>query len=487
MQFINDSDSFIPMPMKYLMSDSDGDTADETIKQEPSDSDSSPHKIEISRDKIKSESVSDSETSNEPEYKKMKTLVIRLDSRLNFQSSFKRNSLESRSSLEGSETEKESTRDHMDTSTLGSDDEASNDSVKTEIVDTQYTQEEIVEEEVVEEKIVTDFNANDGVTETLPEMPTYAMPLKIRTKAAYKHFDSKSLRRSIEDESSKTVLSISSAEESQADDGDDESNENSQNVSPPTFSQYSNSYEHHGNTELASESIYFSQTQSHLDALNSEGQYSNVTPVQQTRKYLPEHSPVSNDSFDNENMNPVNDFNNSDYFDKFKMYQPITESLTDSEENSYYADNTIEPNSLTVDDAENENVPWSRPSGSAQTRPYSESEHSGESDPEVKAQMESAINSILSLNQGAPSESQSADFGFSQSNPMFTTVPASDYQNEASDGDSQSEMRIDETTTETSGPYTDNVVRIDNDDDDDDVVIVGDDNDIDAAVQSILM
>ena len=478
------------MPMKYLMSDSDGEAADETIKQEPSDSDASPQKIEISHDKIKTESVSDSETSNEPEYKKMKTLVIRLDSRLNFQSSFKRTSLESRSSLEGSETEKESMRDHMDTSTQESDDEASNDSVKTEIVDTDYMQEETVKEEVVEEEIVTDFNANDGVTETLQELPNYAMPLKIRTKAAYKHFDSKSLRRSIEDESSKTVMSISSAEESQADDGDvdDESNENSQNVSPPRFSQYSNSYEHHGNTELASESIYFSQTQSHLETLNSDDHYSNVTPVEQTRKYLPEHSPVSNDSFDNEAVTSGTDFNNSDYFDKFKMYQPITESLTDSEENSYYsADNTIEPNSLTVDDTENENVPWSQPSGSSQTHPYSESEHSGESDPEVKAQMESAINSILSLNQGAPNESQSADFGFSQSNPLFTTVPA--YQSETSDGDSQSEMRIDEMTPETSGSFTDNVVRIDDDDDDDDndddVVIVGDD--IDAAVQSILM
>ena len=469
------------MPMKYLMSDSDGETADETIKQEPSDSDSSPQKTEISRDKIKPESVSDSETSNsnEPEHKKMKTLVIRLDSRLNFQSSFKRTSLESRSSLEGSETEKESVRDNMDTSTQESDDEASNDSVKTEIVDTDYMQE-TVKEEVVEEEIVTDFNADNGATETLQELPNYAMPLKIRTKAAYKHFDSKSLRRSIEDESSKTVTSISSAEESQADDVDDESNENSQNVSLPRFSQYSDDFEHHGNTELASESIYFSQTHSHLDSLNSDDHYSNITPVEQTRKYLPEHSPVSNDSFDNEAVTSGTDFNNSDFF----KYQPITESLTDSEENSYYsADNTIEPNSLTVDDTENDNVPWSQPSGSSQARPYSESEHSGESDPEVKAQMESAINSILSLNQGAPNESQSADYGFSQSNPLFATVPA--YQSEASDGDSQSGMRIDEMTPQTS--FADNVISIDDDDDNDDndVVIVGDD--IDAAVQSILM
>lgn len=467
--------------MKYLISESDGDTADEDVKQELDSSDSSPRKAESNHEKVKREPVSDSEASSEPDYKKMKTLVIRLDSRLNFQSSFKRNSLESRSSLDDSETvENESAKEHMDTSTQESDDDA--DSVKTEIVDGPYTQEELVQDEIVEEEIVTDFNANEGVTETLTETPTdYSKPL-IRTKASFKHFDSQSVRNSMEDENAKAALSISSTEDSQTNDDYDESNENSRNASPPSFSQYSSEFEHHGNTELASETIYFNQAQGGSDAPNNEDQYSDAMAVEQSRKYIPEHSPVSNDSFDNENINTVDDFNSSGYFDKFKMYQPITESLTDSEENSYYsADNTVEQTSARVDDADNENVPWSQPSGSSQVQPYCDSEHSEDSDPEVKAQMESAINSILSLNQGAPDGSQQTDYSFSQSNQVYSGVPT--YLS-GGDGDSQSEANMKELDTELSTSCSDNDTANESEDDDD-VVIVNDD--IDAAVQSILM
>ena len=459
------------MPLRYMKSESDIDTADEENKQEL-DSDSSPCKTEISDDNIKTEPVSDSESHQEPNYKKMKTLVIRLDSRLNFQSSFKRNSLGSHSSLEGSETvESDSVREQMDTgASQASNDDEDADSVKTEIVDDEFIQEELVQEEVVEEEVVTDFNTDEHATDTTD----YSKPL-IRTKASYKHFDNEPAQMLIDNETAKAALSISSVEDPQS---DDESVENSQAVSPPNFSQYSNSYEHHGNTELASESIYFNQVQSDLNALNSTDQYSNISPVRQSStKYIPEHSPVSNDSFDNENPNSVSEFNSSGYFDKFKMYQPITESLTDSEENSYYsADNTVEQNSVTVDDTENENVPWSQSSQLPQARQYSDSEHSSDSDPEVKAQMESAINSILSLNQGAPSEPHKADYSFNQSDQLFTAGSA--YQHEVGVGVSQSETRMEEEDTEVSAPCTDDDTAAEEEEDDDD---------IDAAVQSILI
>ena len=472
-----------------MKSESDLDISPDKIKKEPEDEDSSPCKTDASSDHIKTEPISDSESHHEPSPKKMKTLVIRLDSRLNFQSSFKRNSLGSRSSVEGSETiESDSTKEQMDTGASQASDDEDADSVKTEIVDGELTEvdgelteEETVEEELVEEEIVTDFSPEKCETETITECGS--KPL-LRTKASYKHFDSEPAQMLVEKEADKAILSISSAEESQS---DDESTENSRTVSPPSFTRFSENYKSHGNAELAGESIYFNQVQSDLNALNSNDQYSNISPARQmSTKYIPEHSPVSNDSYDNETANSLTDLNTSGYFDKFKMYQPITESLTDSEENSYYsADNTVEQNSVTctIDDGENVSVPWSQSSRLTQPRQYCESEHSSDSDPEVKAQMESAINSILSLNQGAPSEPPpKADYSFNQSSHLFTAGSA--YQDVVTVDDSQSESRMEEEDTEVSAPCTDDET-VHADDDDDDVIVVNDD--IDAAVQSILI
>jgi len=82
---------------------------------------------------------------------------------------------------------------------------------------------------------------------------------------------------------------------------------------------------------------------------------------------------------------------NSDTMDKFDMYQPITECLTDSEENSFYTTETGTEHGKNTDHSG-----WRTRLSAAESTP-----HNDQDQDDVTAQMESAIDSILSLSHGA--------------------------------------------------------------------------------------
>ncbi|KAK3580921.1 hypothetical protein CHS0354_008211 [Potamilus streckersoni] len=157
--------------------------------------------------------------------------------------------------------------------------------------------------------------------------------------------------------------------------------------------------------ELSENSMYYNQTKVNLGG--NIQQYSNQfsQETEQGSVYSVNQSPVSAGSNELESAvgsivdledNEGQETGDTGYLSK-KVYQPITESLTDSEENSIYsADNSGDKNSslLTDDgDPQDESVHW------VETQMKSDTE----TDPQVRAQMETAINSILSLNQGAAS------------------------------------------------------------------------------------
>ena len=373
------------MPMKFLKKAETNDINEEKLKGEDKSSSDSE---DMDATLVKSE-LNGSDTEEE---KKVKKLVIKTDGE-NYHSSFKRQSLESsRSSIEGSEILNGS----------------------SEHVPADITSEPPNSVCNVEDEDTNDFD-NDGF-------------------------------HSIHEEAEQAALLISSAEESQDSQTEEVENtfsdlqsRNSRHMSK-NLNKASSVTGNSGNCELTSDVMYINESPSvTIDSRPSHGSYSRlsrVSSVDDTRKYLPNHSPVSNVSSDNDMiMEETQDQDKISNFDKYNMYQPITESLTDSEENSHYsADNCAEQNSIIIDDDDGHitKTSW-KPE--QQSKIVEQDVSDPESDQEVKAQMESAINSILSLGQSdshSPySYNQPSDIFSNTSQPHFEYSNSGNYQRSA--------------------------------------------------------
>lgn len=147
--------------------------------------------------------------------------------------------------------------------------------------------------------------------------------------------------------------------------------------------------------------------------------------------YIPEHSPLS----------APPDSEADDEVEMLDKYQPVTECLTDSEENSYFQGDSrsYQPprSQLTEHDVQQGTMGLTHNANS-----YRGQDSDPESDQEVKAQMQSAINSILSLNPSAADDdslyqyNQPRQFfqGSNQANDMLGDTDQDDTDNDNVNG-----------------------------------------------------
>lgn len=180
--------------------------------------------------------------------------------------------------------------------------------------------------------------------------------------------------RGMDDEAERAALAISSADESEDTlNSENFSNDNSQLEYGGSSYKFDNAKE-----TVTSRRSSFSGT-GH-DFISDQSPLSYIDPVESSGV----SRPLS-----------VNCLDDGDTMDKFGMYQPITECLTDSEENSFYSAETGTDHGRGSDHTLGMSSWRSRPSTSD---PLSAQDNDQD---DVKAQMESAINSILSLSQGS--------------------------------------------------------------------------------------
>lgn len=428
----NLSESFEPMPVKYLCksepsTDRDQDTS---VRKDP--------KPELERDindeeseqqdqiKIKEEVIVLDEDSSESNADEMRKLVIKTDG-MNFSSSFKRMRMDGLGSGFGGSDEL-------------MDDGESND----------YEHEHNRTALKHSEHLTSLDNDDEDTNEYSSDK-----------------FDS------CHNEQDRAAIALSSSDHSQ--DTELDSNLDAYNVdnSLSQSTQDGGFFQNRRNFELAGESVFYNDNELKKSKLSTKD-FSNFSrhassSVDDSKSSIPRGTSSVLD-----NLTDNGDMDDSDSDDRFDMYQPITESLTDSEENSYYsADNAADQRSVMVDDDDDlSEGHWNKTN--AQNIPVDSDQ---ESDQEVKAQMESAINSILSLSQGA-SNNPDTVYSYSQSNQIYSQVSQSnslfnnsnDLQAEHSFATDQSQTSMDVVAAESDKPP-------------------GGDfgNDLDAAVNSILM
>lgn len=413
---------FKPMPMKYLTKQQPDDketTKDGVqIKQENEVSVQMEEKNENAELKVKVEVKSELEDSEDDENlesraAKMRKLVIKTDG-MSFSSSFKRMSTEGSQSSAG---------DHG---------------------------------EAMDESDTNDYDTNLG-----------SVDVKKRTEVGSVELDDDDTNEYSKDmfdnEAAEAAMIISSTENSQDTQDSSLDTYGVDHNHLPTQNGI-NFYRNKRNFEIAHEPDNDSDdSESHLEVRTSR--HSSVTNNKQN---MPVHR-MSNSAFDN--LLDTADGDDSDIDDKFDMYQPITECLTDSEENSYYsADNTLDQKTIVIDDDDDDlgQGHWAK-TDAQKTKSNSEDEP----DPDVEAQMESAINSILSLSHGGATGGQDSIFtcSYSQSDPFF------DSQSDALFGNShdlQAELNF--QTDQSKGRDNENGRSSEE---------IG--SDLDAAVNSILM
>ncbi|XP_052243487.1 helicase domino-like isoform X3 [Dreissena polymorpha] len=183
---------------------------------------------------------------------------------------------------------------------------------------------------------------------------------------------------SFEEETKQAAILISSAEEGENSQLDDVYSFGNSNRMSGQSAVDINS-ENRQNYELTDQSFHRSN---HYESLNSVEQLTGFDPSNDG--YIPDQSPLSDADTGDETFTQKTE----DSLDQFDMYQPITECLTDSEENSYIP---------TAGTDRRQSVGSNINSAGSNAQLY---ESDPESDQEVKAQMESAIHSILSLSSG---------------------------------------------------------------------------------------
>ncbi|KAL4224641.1 hypothetical protein ACF0H5_015338 [Mactra antiquata] len=371
-----DPESFEPMPMKFLCkkenrTESMSDLVD--IKQEQNEeinSDTSCEDITDTVTEIKEEPIDTDSKEEETKASKMRKLVIKTDG-LNFRSSFKRVSLDSSRSS----------------------------------VDEQLSQDPSMNSDV---SVTMDVDDDDDDTNDYSN----------------DKFDS------IHDEDERAVLALSSAEDSQntqLDSNLDVYNvDNSQNTVDSDNDEQMFKGKRNFEIHAASDSVLTDNrggsNKSLKKSTDFSSEFSSHASVDGSKSNIPK---INSDKSIASSITEMDDSDTEDKFggfqsmkdsltDKYGMYQPITESLTDSEENSYYsADNAADQHSVMNDEDDLQiQGHWNKSN-------KDQIDSDDDSDPEVKAQMESAINSILSLNQGTTNEPSSVYSYSSQSNQFF--------------------------------------------------------------------
>lgn len=421
------SELFKPMPMRFLCKEEGsietGEEDEVTVKKEPEDSNDlsdMEDSVHSMKSEIKEETVDMDESVLDTRAAKMRKLVIKTDG-MNFRSSFKRVSLDS-------------SRSSVDEKMESLDDSETNDS---------------------------DYVQNGGNVTSLDDDED-------TNEYSNDHFD-----KFDNDEAERAALVISSAEDSQ--DTQIDARLDVYNIDN-SLSQNSGQdggefFQNHRNFELTGESFFNTENKSKesTDFRN----LSRHTSVDDSKTYIPKHSASVSSGSLLDNVRSISNMDDSDTEDKFDMYQPITESLTDSEENSYYsADNAADQRSVMIDEEDDLNQGhW----GKSDTQ-NAAIDSDQESDQEVKAQMESAINSILSLSQGASNNPDSV-YSYSQSNQFYNR----DSQSNSLYSDSNDlQAGLD---FQTEQPQSSVKVAIGSDNTEDGEFS----SDIDAAVNSILM
>lgn len=355
--------SFTPMPAKYLYRTSQTvSVTSETVSENNQDDDDDEDSSDKTVDNLDTTEVNGADNEAEcetvdldleikqPEVK-VRKLVIKSDG-MNFVSSFKRKSLDHHTSVtEICETGEESDDDGDDNTNRSS-------SVPFSAVDS---------ESVRQHRRTTGIDEDEDTNEYSNE-----------------RFEDR------DKEAEHAALAISSAEDSE----DTQNESNYGNID--SNSEYATNIKHFGlpgDKENFSE-MYSSSSFSGAghDFMTAQSPLSNVAAGGSVGRFL------GNDGLED-----------CDTMDKFDMYQPITECLTDSEENSFYSAETGTSRATGSDTG----LPALRHKPLAM-----ESISNEDSDQDVKAQMASAINSILSLSQGASGINPSV-YSYSQSNHSF--------------------------------------------------------------------
>lgn len=357
------------MPMKFLCKEEGsletGEEDEVTVKKEPDDSNDitdMEDSLHSMKSEIKDETVNMDESVLDTRAAKMRKLVIKTDG-MNFRSSFKRVSLDS-------------SRSSVDEKVESLDESETNDS---------------------------DYVQNRGNVTSLDDDED-------TNEYSNDHFD-----KFDNDEAERAALVISSAEDSQDTQIDARLDVyNMDNSLSQTSAQDSGEFfQNHRNFEITGESFF--NTDSKSKETTDFRNISRHSSVDDSKSYIPKHSATVSSVSLLDNVRSLSNMDDSDTEDKFDMYQPITESLTDSEENSYYsADNAADQRSVMIDEEDDLNQGHWGKSDTQNTTIDSDQE----SDQEVKAQMESAINSILSLSQGASNNPDSV-YSYSQSNQFY--------------------------------------------------------------------
>lgn len=355
------TDSFVPMPAKYLFRSqpsvsvsSDATGGDNHGEDDDNDSKQGDN-LDSSEDFGEDcEVVNKADPETVKAEVKVRKLVIKTDG-MNFVSSFKRKSLDyQESTMEICDTAEDSNEE---------DDEDNDDfDDASAIPDFGIKEMKTSDEQRQKIAIDDDEDTNEYSSEKFP---------------------------SVDDEAERAAMTISSADESE----DTQNNENFNNEdSPSVYGEISYKYANAKDT-LTSRHSSFSGA---------------------GHDFISDQSPLSNvDTAEDNGENKLfggNCLDDGNAMDKFSMYQPITEYLTDSEENSFYSAETGADNRTGSDNTLGLSSWRSRQS-------TSESLSTQDNDQDdVKAQMESAINSILSLSQG--SSQNTAMHLFSQSNTL---------------------------------------------------------------------
>ncbi|XP_052798996.1 uncharacterized protein LOC128230613 isoform X2 [Mya arenaria] len=369
-QSIIDPDSFTPMPMRYLVKT---ERSESHTDAEASHS-GSPPSFTVKQGPVNEESLNMDSSHDNSSFEeqgegdiKVRKLVIKSDG-MNFSSAFKRQSLD----------QSEISFDHIGDNSEMDDSCFSPAKRRRTTIDSNsaYESASALEEE--------DENTND-----------YS---------------------GLEDETRQAAIMISSADESE--DTQQEYSENPFSVSRQ--SSIGNSHLNGRNFELSGDAFDFNES-SKIESVHNNSKFSSYGPNYGS-EYQPANSPLSDDATGDDDDDDNDDtLGNSE--DTMDMYQPITESLTDSEENSYYPGES-RPSKHASNLANKEGKFSSQLSYTGYSQSLNQQDSDQDSDQDVKAQMESAINSILSLSHTVTDDS--AVYQFNQSNAFLHDNDQSD-------------------------------------------------------------
>lgn len=259
----------------------------------------------------------------------------------------------------------------------------------------------------------------------------------------------------LDDEAEQATLAISSADESE----DTQMGDRYCNGNSKLDSVYS---DRSGKYKIQKSCFTSSEEKGVVSSVDRFSAFSNSV-----HDFMSEHSPSNLDVSEDNSAKRMFDetgFEGDVSDERYDTYQPITECLTDTEDNCFYSADLGNEHSSGNDDLL-QHSSWDK-------NHLSESNTQQDSDQDVQAQMDSAINSILRLSHSA--SDHNSVYSYSQSNEFLQETQSNSLLSDSDNfqvsfgvqGQRSGTRGVDTESSETDGAFP---------------------HDLDAAVNSILM